>query len=143
MGDVTKKVNIVIRHNKSGDVNQTNKLTMAAALCDVKEVGVKKGKIEEKKKPWWKRRIESDITNLRSDINRLERERQEETERKRKKNIKELNAKYRLEKSGINLVIEELKQKLIPKKIKVKRYEYWIQQFSKSNYSTRIICRKI
>ena len=143
MGDVTKKVNIVIRHNKSGDVNQTNKLTMAAALCDVKEVGVKKGKIEEKKKPWWKRRIESDITNLRSDINRLERERQEETERKRKKNIKELNAKYRLEKSGINLVIEELKQKLIPKKIKVKRYEYWIQQFSKTNYSTRIICRKI
>ena len=48
---------------------------MAAASWVAKEVGVKKGKIGEKREPWWKRRIESDITNLRRDINRLERER--------------------------------------------------------------------
>ena len=34
---------------------------------------IKKSKRGEKKEPWWKIRIESDITNLR--INRLERER--------------------------------------------------------------------
>ena len=75
-------------------------------------VGVKKDKIE-RKKPWWKRRIESDITNLRRDINRLERERRGEARGKRKRKIKELNTKYRVKKKGINLVIEELKQRLI------------------------------
>ena len=64
-----------------------------AALWVVKEVGVKKGKVGEKKEPWWKRRIESYITNLRRDINRLERERRGETGWKRKRKIKELNAK--------------------------------------------------
>ena len=57
--DVTKKVNAVIRHIETDDVTQTNKLAMAAALWVAKEVGVKKGKIGEKKEPWWKRRIES------------------------------------------------------------------------------------
>ena len=71
-----------------------------------------------------KRRIESDITNLRRDINRLVRERQGETGGKGKRKIKELDAKYRVKKKGINLVVEELKQRLIAKKTKVmNRYE--------------------
>ena len=41
---------------------------MAAILSFANEVGVKKRKIGEKKEPWWKRRIQSDITNLRRDI---------------------------------------------------------------------------
>ena len=64
---------------------------MAAALSVAKEVGMKNGKIGEKKASWWKRRIESDITNLRRDINRLERERRGETGGKGKRKIKELN----------------------------------------------------
>ena len=57
--DVANKANAVIRHIETDDVTQTNKLAMAAALWVAKEVGVKKGKIGEKKEPWWKRRIES------------------------------------------------------------------------------------
>ena len=59
---------------------------MAAALWVAKEVGVMKDKIGEKKEEskWWKRRIESDITNMRRGINKLERERQGETGRKGK-----------------------------------------------------------
>ena len=59
----------MIRHIETDDVAQTNKLAMAAALWVAKEVGVKKGKIGDKKEPWQKRRIESDITTLRRDIN--------------------------------------------------------------------------
>ena len=102
---------------------------MAAAPWVAKEVGVKKGKIGDKKEPWWKRRIESDITNLRRDINRLEWERRGETGRKGKKKIKKLNTKYKVKKKRVNLVIEELKQRLIAKKTKVKRYEQRISQF--------------
>ena len=71
--DVTKKVNVVIRHTETDDVTQKNKLAMTATHWVAKEVGVKKGKTGEKKEPWWKRRIESDITNLRRDINKVER----------------------------------------------------------------------
>ena len=45
---------------------------MAAALCVAKDVGVKKGKRGEKKQPWWKRRTERYITNLRREMNILE-----------------------------------------------------------------------
>ena len=79
MRDVTKKMDAVIRHIETDDVTQTNKLAMAAALWIAKVVGVKKGSRGEKKESWWKTRIEDVITNLRRDINRLERERRGET----------------------------------------------------------------
>ena len=42
----------MIRHIEIDDVNQTNKLAMAAALWAAKDAGVKKSKIREKKEPW-------------------------------------------------------------------------------------------
>ena len=78
------------------------------------------------------RRIESDITNLRRDINRLERERQGETGAKRKRKIKELNAKYRVKKKRINLVTEDLKKSLIAKETKVKRNKQRISQLGQN-----------
>ena len=125
----TAKVNGMKRHIETDVVTQTNKAAMAAALWVAKEVGVKKDKTGGKKEPWWKRRIESDITNLRRDINRLEWERRGETGGKGKKKIKKLNTKYKVKKKRVNLVIEELKQRLIAKKTKVKRYEQRISQF--------------
>ena len=128
--DVTTKTwNAVIRHIETDDITQTNKLAMAAVRWVAKEVGVKKSEVGEKKESWWKRRIEIDITNLRRDINRLEKERRGETGGKRKRKINELNTKYRVKKKGINLAIEELKQRLVAKKTKVKRYEQRISQF--------------
>ena len=85
----------------------------------------------KKEKRGEKRRIESDITNLRMYINR-KMERRGETGGKRKIKMKELNAKYRLKKKGINLVIEELKQRFIVKKTKFKTYEQRISQFEQN-----------
>ena len=42
----------MIRHIETDDVTERNKLAMAAALWVTNEVGVKKGKIGEKKEPW-------------------------------------------------------------------------------------------
>ena len=125
--DVTKKVNAVIRHIETNDVTQTNKLAMAAALFKKswgKERQNRRGKVSQPK-----RRIESHITNMRRDINRPEKERRGETGQKGKIKFKERNPKYRMKKKGINLVIEKLKQRLIRKKTKVKRYEQRISQF--------------
>ena len=61
---------------------------MAAALWHAKEVAVKKGKRGEKKGPWWKRKIESDITKLRKDIKRLERKDEEKLQGKRRERLR-------------------------------------------------------
>ena len=121
MRDVTKKVNavIILKH----DITQTNKLAMVVAIWSAKEVGVNKGKRGEKKELWWKGIIERDITNLRRDINRLKRERWSETGGKGKRKIKWVNAKSKEKKNWKNMVTEELKQRLVAKKTKVKRYE--------------------
>ena len=127
--DITKKVNVVIRHTETDHVPQTNKQTCYGSS----PLGCKRSWSEERrnrreKRAMMEQKNESDITNLRRDINRLERERRGEARGKRKRKIKELNTKYRVKKKGINLVIEELKQRLIAK-TKVKRYEQRISRF--------------
>ena len=129
----------MIRHIERNNVTQTSKLAIAAAFWIAKEVGVINNKIGEKKEPWWKRRIESDITNLGRDINRLQKERQETGGKEKRKikefdEIKEFNAKYRVKKKGINLVIEKLKQRLIAKKAKVKRHNKGFHNLGKPKY---------
>ena len=47
--DLTKKVNVVIKHIEKDDVTHTDKLAMAIALWAAKEVGVKKAKKKERK----------------------------------------------------------------------------------------------
>ena len=82
MRDVTKKVNVVIRHIETDDITQTNLLWQQPLVR--KKVAVRKGKIGKKKEPWWKRRLESDITNVRRDINSVEREKDRRNWRERK-----------------------------------------------------------
>ena len=43
--------------------------------------------------------------------------------------MKELYEKYRVKKKGLKTVIEELKQRMLAKSAKVKRYEQRIEQF--------------
>ena len=61
---------------------------MAADLLVAKEVGMKKNKKGEKKKPWWKIRIKSDITNLRRDINRWKRKDKEKLKGKKRERLR-------------------------------------------------------
>ena len=43
--------------------------------------------------------------------------------------MKELFEKYRVKRKGLKTAIEELKQRMLPKSVKVKRYEQRIEQF--------------
>ena len=53
---------------------------------------------------------------MRRDISRLKRKRYGETGKKGMRKFKEVNAKYIVKKKKINLITEELKQRLIAKK---------------------------
>ena len=48
---------------------------------------------------------------------------------KKKQKMKELYEKYRVKKKRLKTVIEELKQRMLAKRAKVKRYEQRIEQF--------------
>ena len=63
------------------------------------------------------------------DINLLTKDLKEELGSKKKQKMKELYEKYRFKKKGLKTVIEELKQRMLAKSAKVKRYEQSIEQF--------------
>ena len=48
---------------------------------------------------------------------------------KKRQKVKELYEKYRVKRKGLKTVIEELKQRMLAKSAKVKRYEQRIEQF--------------
>ncbi|XP_063595811.1 uncharacterized protein LOC134772703 [Penaeus indicus] len=100
LSEETLKVNGAIKHLVTADITQTNNLIKAASLWVAKQLGLKTVKKEKKQDPWWKRRIEGDIKNLKKDISILEREKR-----------------------------EELKQRLLAKAAKIKRYGDRITQY--------------
>ena len=67
-------------------------------------------------------RIEGDIKKLRQDVNVLTGDLKGELESKKKQKMKELFEKHRVKKKGLKTVIEELKQRMLAKSTKVKRY---------------------
>ena len=99
------------------------------------QTGLKKAYYAENKEPRWKRIIEGDIKKLRKDINMLTRDLKGELGSKKKYKMKELYDKYRIKKKGLNIVTEELKQRMLTKSPKVTGYEQRIEQFRQNRIS--------
>ena len=93
------------------------------------QIGLKKRDYRVKKEPRWKRRIEGDIKKLRQDVNLLTRDLKGEFGSKKKQKMKEQYEKYRVNRKGLKTVIEKLKQRMLAKSARVKRYEQRIEQF--------------
>ena len=95
------------------------------------QLRLKKYEDGKKKDPWWKKRIEEDITQLKKDINILERVKKAKIganwcEDGKAKLVEE---KYRVKRKGLTTVIKELKQRILAKAAKISRYEQRIQQY--------------
>ena len=114
---------------KTKNISETSNLINAASVWVADQMGLKKFESGRRKEPWWKRRIENDIKNLKHDIDILHRESKGELGSKRRWKLKDLEEKYRVRKKGINTVIEELKQRIVAKSAKQKKYEQRITQF--------------
>ena len=69
----TAKVNRVIELIETKNITQTNNLIKAAGVWVADQLGLKKSEDGKKKDPWWKRRIEEDIKQLKKNINILDR----------------------------------------------------------------------
>ena len=125
----TGRVNDAIKYFKSKSITETNDLIKSGSVCVAEQIGLKKRDYRAKNKPRSKCRIEGDIKKLREDVNLLAKDLKGKLGLKKNQLMKELNEKYRVKSKGLKTVIEELKQRMLAKSTKVKRYEQRIEQF--------------
>ena len=81
----------------------------------------------EAKEPWWERRINQSIKEIRRHNNLFERKRRGDLKKTEKYKI--LEQKYKVKSKGLGIVLEELKQHLQAKSMKSKRYDQRIEQY--------------
>ena len=128
--EITNRVNKVIDKIPTRTITEMNNLINAASIYVAKELGLKQTTWKQGKMPWWQRRIEGDIKRIRKDINMLESIKRGEL-RKRGK-IEQLEKKYNMRRKGITMVMEELKQRILAKAAKIKRYEQRRTQYKQN-----------
>ncbi len=124
-----KEINKVLMHIPSANITETNRIILAAANEVAESLGVFPKQKLKNKEPWWKRRIEDQIKQLRKDISHLEGLSKQKLKKKKDSIIEGLERKYHVKNKGTKVVIEELKQRVMAKAAKVKRYESRINQY--------------
>ncbi|XP_072169448.1 uncharacterized protein [Diadema setosum] len=128
MGHV-RDVNEVLDTIDTTCITDTDALLYAAAKVVTEDLGFKvhsKQKVN-KTEPWWKRRLEGQITEMRAAISKLT-----ESEKRHCKKIRglsQIEKRYNVKEKGRTVVIEELKQRVTAKAAKVKRYQQRVTQF--------------
>ena len=122
-------MNIVLNNIKTENLSGTNNLIKACSIYVGVAVGLKPVQMRQRntKEPWWKGRIQSSMTEICRHINILERKKQGDLKKDVKYRI--LDRKYFIKNKGVDVVLEELKQRLQAKSNKIKRYEQRIEQF--------------
>ena len=94
----------------------------------------KKKRADKKREPWWKRRIEGKIKELWKDLSRLVT--MKEMKLGKPQLVKTLREKYKVREKVYNVAIEELKQRITPKSMKIKRYDERCDQFRQNTLFT-------
>lgn len=112
------------------DISETNRLLHATAVVVNERLDLKPGKKKATKEPWWKRRLQGQVDQLRKDLSRLEHVCRNECSRPRIRN--QLWRNYKIETKGVAVVIEELKQRISAKAHKIKRYNDRILQYQQN-----------
>ena len=127
INEITAKVNKLVARIQTDNITDTNKLLKAVRSVVAEKIGLKEVIKNFKKEPWWKRRLGKDMQQLRKDINILERMKRGEIRKEDK--YRRLEEKYKIRPKGLTTVIEELKQMVLAKIAKVKRYEQTVKQY--------------
>ena len=134
LSQLTQEMNAVVRTLDTPNITETNTLLRAAAHVIREALGEKVFDPQvytKAKDPKWKRRIEGKILQDRSDISQLS-----ELQKRKTLKKKTTDALYRrhplIKKKGIPCIIEELKQRLMAKAHKIKRYNKRVNNFKQN-----------
>ena len=123
----TAKVDKVLSKFKTHSITKTNELFYAGAVVVTNRLGVKIDKVAGRKEPMWKRRLQNKTKELRKDLSQLEASKDEDISNFRHWEI--LERKYNIKVKTLNVVIEELKQKITAIVAKVRRYQQWVDNY--------------
>ena len=116
----TAKVDKVLSKFKTHSITKTNELFYAGAFVTNK-LGVKVDKVAGRNEPMWKRRLQNNIKELRKDLSQLEASKDKDVSNSR--HWERLERKYSIRVKRLNVVVEELKQRITAIAAKVRRYQ--------------------
>ena len=117
----TAKVHKVLSKFKTHSITKTNELFYAGAVVVTNRLGVKIDKVAGRKEPMWKRRLQNKIKELRKNLSQLEASRDKDISNYR--HWERLERKYSIRVKRLDVVIEELKQRIIAIAAKLRRYQ--------------------
>ena len=99
----------------------------AGAVVVTNRLGVKTDKVAGRKEPMWKRRLQNKIKELRKDLSQLEAWKGKDISNFQ--HWERLGRKYSIRVKRLNVVIEQLKQRITAIAAKVKRYQGWVDSY--------------
>ena len=117
----TAKVDKVLSKFKTHSITKTNELFYAGAFVVTNRLGVKIDKVAGRNEPMWKRRLQNKIKELRKDLSQLEASKDKGISNFR--HWERLERKYSIRVKRLNVVTEELKQRITAIGVKVRRYQ--------------------
>ena len=123
----TAKVDKVLSKFKTHSITKTNELFYAGAFVVTNKLGVKIDKVAGIKEPMWKRRLQNKIKELRKDLSQLEVSKDKGVSNSR--HWERLERKYSIRVKRLNVVVEELKQRITAIAAKVRRYQERVDSY--------------
>ena len=117
----TAKADKVLSKFKTHNITKTNELFYAGAFLVTNRWGVKIDKVAGWKEPMWKRRLQNKNKELWKDLSQLEVSKDKDISNSR--HWERLERKYSIRVKRLNIVIEELKQRITAIAAKVRRYQ--------------------
>ena len=121
LSEETAKVDKILSKFKTHSITKTNEFYYAGAVVVTSRLGVKTDKVAGRKEPMWKRRLQKKIEELRKDLSQLEASKDKDIICFR--HWGRLERKYFIRVKRLNVVIEELKQRITAIAAKVRRYQ--------------------
>ena len=123
----TAKVVKVLSKFKAHSITKTNELFYAGAFVVTNRLGVKTDKVAGRKEPMWKRRLQNKIKELRKELSQLEAPKDKGISNLR--HWERLERKYSIRIKRLNVVPEELKQRITAIAAKVRRYQGQVDSY--------------
>ena len=116
----TIKVNQVLTCISTNNITELNELIYAGAKLVCKKIGIPSKSTKEKSKPGWEFRLETRINNLRKQAKMI----------KQKKDAGIIrNRKEKTTQEKLTIQLEEINQKVLAKKGRLKRYRQRVKQY--------------
>ena len=132
----TARVDKVLSKFKTHSITKTNELLYAGALVVINRLGVKIDKVTGRKEPMWKRRLQNKIKELRKELSQLKALKNKAVSNFR--HWEKLEREYSIRVKRLDVVIEELKQRIIAIAANVRRFQGGVDSYRQTDYLKKI-----